>query len=73
MDFVCRFESIEEDFAVVSDRIGLPSSELPRVLVKNRNPTSRRKYYEDFDDTTRDLITEIYREDIETFGYEFGL
>lgn len=71
MDYVCRFESIAEDFAVVSEKIGLPSADLPKVLVKNRSPDSRRHYSQDFDATTRDLIGDVYAEDIRTFNYQF--
>ncbi len=72
MDYICRFETIAKDFAVVAERLGLPSAELPRVLVKNRSPLSRSFYADDFDDRTRELISAYYAEDIETFGYQFG-
>ena len=72
MNYICRFESIKTDFAIVSQKISLPSSDLPRVLVENRSPESRRFYADDYDTKTRKLVTAAYQEDIHTFNYEFG-
>jgi len=72
MDYVIRFENINEDFAVVADRLGLPSLEAPKILHKNRNPKSRRSYVEDYNDRARDFVSEVYRDDIREFGYTFG-
>ena len=71
MDQVLRFESISEDFAKLAQRIGLPSTELPKVLMKNRNPKSRHHYADDYDDQTRAIVAEFYRDDIKIFGYDF--
>ncbi|NNF48458.1 MAG: sulfotransferase family 2 domain-containing protein [Woeseiaceae bacterium] len=71
MDQVLKFENIAADFAQLAGRIGLPSTELPKVLMKNRRPSSRRPYVEDYDSETRRIVTDYYREDLEAFGYEF--
>lgn len=71
MDQIMKFETIDEDFAKLAARIGLPSTELPKILMKNRRPSSRRPYAEDYDDETRRLVADFYRSDFETFGYEF--
>lgn len=71
MDKVLRFESIADDFAELALQIGLPSTTLPKVLMKNRRPQSRHPYAEDYDDITRAIIADYYREDLETFGYGF--
>jgi hypothetical protein len=72
MDKICRFESIDADFAEVADRIGLPSRDLPKILMKNRQPSSRRFYADDYDEKTRALVADVYRDDIQEFGYRFG-
>ena len=72
MDFVCRFENIDSDFAVVSEKIGLPSPELPKILVKNRNPNTRSFYADDYDDETKRIVSEVYADDIREFDYRFA-
>lgn len=72
MDKICRFENIDNDFAEVSERIGLPSRELPKILVRNRNPNSRRFYADDYDDRTRRIVSDVYDADIREFTYKFG-
>lgn len=72
MDKICRFENIDNDFAEVSEKLGLPSRELPKILVKNRNPVSRSFYADDYDDETKRIVSEVYKADIREFGYTFG-
>jgi len=71
MDQVLKFESIADDFAELAQRIGLPSTQLPKVLMKNRNPKSRHHYADDYDDRTRAIVADYYRDDIEAFDYDF--
>ena len=71
MDQILKFESIADDFAELAQRIGLPSTELPKVLMKNRNPQSRRRYADDYDDRSRAIVADYYRDDIEAFDYDF--
>ena len=71
MDFICRFENLQQDFNIVCDKIGVP----PRKLLHHNETRNRRRgkpYWEYYNDDTRDLVAEIYAEDIEAFGYEFG-
>jgi hypothetical protein len=72
VDFVGRYENLENDFKVVANELGLETGvTLPRLNSKN----SRRKgrhYTEFYTKETRDLIAEIYAEDIKMFGYKFG-
>ncbi len=66
MDFVGRFERLQQDFAAVCERLGLALS-LPHV-----NATPRRPYTEYYDDRAQSLVAEHWARDIELFGYEFG-
>ena len=72
VDFVGRYENLENDFKVVANELGLETGvTLPRLNSKN----SRRKgrhYTEFYTKETRDLVAEIYAEDIKMFGYKFG-
>lgn len=72
MDYICRFENIENDFREVCRLINAPLTELPRVLVENRNPATRRHYTEDYDVELVDLVATVYAEDISCFNYQFG-
>jgi len=71
MDQVLRFESVDEDFAQLARKLGLPSEQLPKVLMKNRQPKSRSYYADDYDDNTRAIVADFFRDDLDTFGYDF--
>lgn len=68
MDFVGRFERLEEDFRDVCEKMGLPVLKLPHLLATR---DGRSHYSEYYDDETRGLVYERYRKDIETYGFEF--
>ena len=68
LDLVARFERFSEDMRKVMEALEIPVTSIPwRNKSSNRRPY--RSYYTE---RTRDLVAELYRDDIETFGYEFG-
>jgi hypothetical protein len=72
VSFIGRYENLENDFKVVVNELGL---EKDIVLPHLNSQNSRRKgrhYTEFYTKETRDLIAEIYAEDIKMFGYKFG-
>jgi hypothetical protein len=65
VDFVGRFERIEDDFSRAMNRIGI-EEHLP-----HRNPTDHRDFRSYYTPDTAELIGELYKKDVEEFNYEF--
>ena len=66
VDFIGRFEQLEEDFAEASQKAGL-NVHLPKF----NKTKSRRSYVEYYSDRSRELIQDHFKEDIELFNYGF--
>jgi hypothetical protein len=91
VDFVGRFETLQEDFNRVCGRLGWPETPLPHVnpsdelysrggrVTRNmrrlharlRRPRKKLPWRDYYDEEARARVAEWYREDIETFEYEF--
>ena len=69
LDFLIRYENLQDDFMSVCERIGLPQSALPSLKTKSRS--ERRHYSTCYDDRTRELVAKIYHRHVEHFGYQF--
>jgi chondroitin 4-sulfotransferase 11 len=65
IDFIGKFETINEDFDHIKSAIGL-EAELPHL-----NASKRADYQSYYNDETREIVANWFREDIETFGYRF--
>jgi Sulfotransferase family len=67
VDFIGRYERLQEDFDAVCRRTGVP----PRVLPHRRQAKDRSDYRRYYDAATAELVAEHFRPDIEAFGYAF--
>lgn len=66
LDFIGRFENLENDFEKVLDWIGIKYSKLPHL-----RKTKKRDYRNFYDEETRKLVERKFKEEIEYFGYRF--
>jgi hypothetical protein len=66
IDFVARFENLEEDAAQIFRKIGVDAT-LP-----HRNRSRHDDYRSYYDDRTRELVADHFRDDIEMFQYSFN-
>lgn len=67
MDFIGRYENLDEDFAEVCNRLGIDRIKLPRHI---QGPGGK-SYQEAYSEFGRDLVARVYRTEIDLFGYEF--
>ena len=67
VDYIARYESLDEDFGEICRRIGIPRPDLPH----HRRAESRRRYQDYYDRHSAELVARHYAEDIERFGYRF--
>jgi len=67
VDFVGRFERLQEGFDEISRRLGREVVALPRTNASDHAP-----YTEYYTPTTAEIVARRYARDIEQFGYRFG-
>jgi hypothetical protein len=65
VDYVGRFESLNNDFQEITSRIGVQAS-LPKLNVSNSTP-----YHQFYTEETRDLVAKMFEPDIIQFGYKY--
>jgi len=65
MNFIGKLENIDQDFEIISQKIGL-KAELPKLR------TAQRSNYQDYyDRDTKNIVESIFAKDIENFSYEY--
>jgi Sulfotransferase family len=67
VDFVGRFERLQEDFDEISSRLGRATVKLPRT-----NASQHAIYTEYYTPATAEIVAKRYARDIAQFGYAFG-
>lgn len=87
VDFVGRFEDLQRDFDTVCARLSIQSSVLPvrnhspkkvasswrgiNWLLSKADPQAPEHYSSYYDQEMKELVGEMYAEDIHAFGYSF--
>lgn len=67
IDFIGKFENLEDDFLKIANYIGLKDGLLPKIRYTGKSSF----YKEAYNDHIKDIIWKRYKEEIEYFGYEF--
>jgi chondroitin 4-sulfotransferase 11 len=65
MDFVARFENLEEDFQSIADRLNIDAA-LPHL-----NQSRARPYQASYTAESRSIVQRVYAKDIAQFEYQF--
>lgn len=69
VDYVGRFENLEQSYAFISKQLNLSDRKLP-----HSNSSKRQKDYRTYyGDRQAEKIATVYKQDIETFGYAFDM
>ncbi len=64
VDYVGRFENIDEDFHYICDHLGLPQLDLTMT-----GETKHKSFYGIYEDDTEEIVRKHFKMDIERFGY----
>jgi len=67
VDFLGRYETIQEDFDEVCDKMGVCRSDL-----SNYNKTNHGAYTEYYDEESYELVSNMFADDISEFDYKFS-
>jgi len=66
LDFIGRFETLNDDFQQICDAMNIPHITLPHDIAG-----SGEDYRDYYDKDSIKIIGEVYKEEIEMFGYKF--
>lgn len=65
VDFVARYETLEADWQIICDRLGV------RLPLPVRMRSHHRPYRDYYTDETRQLVAHLYARDVSLFEYDF--
>lgn len=68
VNFIGKLETISKDFRHICQRLDIKERPYPFV---NRGSTTK-KYMDYYNRQTREVVTKLYKEDIERLGYQWG-
>jgi hypothetical protein len=68
VDFIGRYENLQDDFNKVCNILNVPYTELPKTNSSKKSDEYRAVYT----DYTRQLVADAYSSEIEYFGYQYA-
>ena len=68
LDFIGRFENYQATVYYLMGKLGFPLTPLKHVRI---TPNRTRDYIPHYTSGCRKIVTELYKEDAETFKYKF--
>jgi len=69
LDFIGKYETLQDDFKFICQKLNLPNTELP---FKKGGFREKKHYSTYYDDETKDVVKNFFKKDIELFGYNFN-
>ena len=66
LDYVGRYEDLQESYDSICERVGLPKSELSK-----KNSSDHSSYTRYYDDELQHRVAEFYKDDLRLFSYDF--
>ena len=88
VDFVGRFENLQEDFQTVLQKLSIPTARLPRMnvslskdieiikkikyLLFRKTYTAQKHWKDYYDRDTAEIVRKIYSQDIKKFNYSLS-
>jgi len=70
VDFVGRYETLQEDLDTICDRVGIKRITVPRINISKERKNSIH-YSEYYDEESKGIVTKIFEKDFEMFGYKY--
>ncbi len=67
MDFIGRMEKIESDWEIIARSISAP------INLPHHNKSKHKDYRSYYGPEAIEVIRDLYSEDIDKFGYSFGV
>lgn len=67
LDFIGRFEKLQEDFVHVCDVLNIKDNSLPKLI-----PTTNPLYVDMYDEDMKNIVAQRYADEIRFFKFEFG-
>ena len=66
VDFIGRFENIEEDFKIITNKL-----KIKRTLTKTNDSIRKLNYRDYYNEETKAIVDNVYHRDIILFNYKF--
>jgi hypothetical protein len=66
MNFIGKFENLQEDWNFICDKIGVKNKELT-----HRKKASKVNYDEYYIGENKELVAKLWKKDIDAFGYNY--